>query len=254
MAIEKPARKPPKGGRKGGTTFPRMSLKDALEYSRRLVSKTHTGPQQMDSISAGVLNAKGGLGAVRLSALRQYGLLEGTSKDGFQATELARKIAAAHQPDTFLRQAALKPRVFQQLFETFHGDTVSTSKLRQRVSDLKVHPDELDSCVTAFLESVIVAKLGESSGDQIKLIAKPPLKEEDEQEFTRDEPDAEETAHADDKNTGASGPGTDQITPPAGAGSTQTKPGVTVNITVDSTMDPDKLAKQLELLKKFGAL
>jgi hypothetical protein len=32
------------------------------------------------------------------------------------------------------------------------------------------------------------------------------------------------------------------------------KPNINVNIDVDSTMDPDKLERQLELLKRFGAL
>ncbi len=42
---EKPSKKPkpPKGGRKGGTLFPKLNLKQALEYAEKLVSKTHTG-------------------------------------------------------------------------------------------------------------------------------------------------------------------------------------------------------------------
>lgn len=46
-------KKPPKGGRRGGTTFPRVGLKKALEYSQKLVRKTHTGPQPEDAILRG---------------------------------------------------------------------------------------------------------------------------------------------------------------------------------------------------------
>jgi len=35
----------PKGGRKGGTQFPRLDLKQAIEFNKKLVSKTHTAPQ-----------------------------------------------------------------------------------------------------------------------------------------------------------------------------------------------------------------
>jgi hypothetical protein len=42
---EEKKRQMPKGGRKGGRQFPQISLKDAFEYAKRLVSKTHTAPQ-----------------------------------------------------------------------------------------------------------------------------------------------------------------------------------------------------------------
>lgn len=69
---------PPKGGRKGGTRFPQLGLVKALEYCGKLVSKTHTGPQPESIILPGVFNTSGTVGQVRASALKQYGLLEGT--------------------------------------------------------------------------------------------------------------------------------------------------------------------------------
>jgi hypothetical protein len=68
--------KMPKGGRKGGTIFPRLNLKQALEYSKKLVSKTAVAPQPGATILAGVFNNAGPEGKVRLSALKQFGLLE----------------------------------------------------------------------------------------------------------------------------------------------------------------------------------
>ena len=86
---EKPtAKKPPKGGRKGGVLFPKIGLKQALEYAKKVVSKTHTGPQPEKTILPGVFGSAGPTGKVRASALKQYGLLEG-AVDGYQATKLA---------------------------------------------------------------------------------------------------------------------------------------------------------------------
>jgi len=44
----------PKGGRKGGTVFPRLTLGKALEYATKLVSKTHIGPQPPNTVLVGV--------------------------------------------------------------------------------------------------------------------------------------------------------------------------------------------------------
>ena len=40
----------PKGGRKGGTTFPRMGLTEALTYSDNVAKKTTTVPQIVENI------------------------------------------------------------------------------------------------------------------------------------------------------------------------------------------------------------
>ena len=95
VAPEKKARQMPKGGRKGGTVFPRVALKDAINYARKLVSKTHTAAQPKDVILSGVIGAKGGTGDVRISALKQYGFLKGDVATHFTATALAKKIEAA---------------------------------------------------------------------------------------------------------------------------------------------------------------
>ena len=54
-----------KGGRKGGTIFPRINLEQALQYADKLVSKTHTGPLPEATILAGVFNNAGPGGKVR---------------------------------------------------------------------------------------------------------------------------------------------------------------------------------------------
>lgn len=45
----------PKGGRKGGAVFPRLALKEAVEYAKKLVSKSHTAPISQAVLYSGVL-------------------------------------------------------------------------------------------------------------------------------------------------------------------------------------------------------
>jgi hypothetical protein len=98
----KPKRAMPKGGRKGGAVFPRVALKDAVVYAKKLVSKTHVSLQPIDIIHSGVVGAKGGRGAARMSALKQYGFLKGDTKAGFGAQNLQRKLCL-HRLKSFYR-------------------------------------------------------------------------------------------------------------------------------------------------------
>lgn len=159
----------PKGGRKGGSVFPRVALNDALRYAKKLVSKTHTSAQPNDVILSGVVGAKSGTGAVRMSALKQYGFLKGDSKAGFSADELAKKIAAAPSDEVvpLYQQAMLRPTVFKKLFDTYHGDAVTRAKLKQRAADLKVHPDETESCIDLYVSGMVTAGLVTVDGDRI---------------------------------------------------------------------------------------
>src|ERR1051326_2738011 len=129
----KPIKKMPKGGRKGGTLFPRINLKSALEYSKKLVAKTHTGAQPDTIILPGVFGSAAAPGKVRASALKQFGLLTGEA-DAYQATQLAKDIDSTPVPDRIpLMQRAFKSsKLFNQIFETFHGDTVTKAKIEQR--------------------------------------------------------------------------------------------------------------------------
>ena len=78
----------PKGGRRGGTLFPKINLQKALEYSKKLVAKTHVSAQPADEILPGVFGTSGPDGQVRASALKQFGLMQGDAK-AYEATQLA---------------------------------------------------------------------------------------------------------------------------------------------------------------------
>jgi hypothetical protein len=170
---EKKARQMPKGGRKGGSTFPRVALTDAIGYARKLVSKTHTAPQPKDVILSGVFGVRGPQGEIRISALKQYGFLKGDVKTNFSADNLAKKIVAAPSEELvpLYRQAMLKPTIFKKLFDTFHGDAVSKAKLKQRAADLKVHPDETSTCVDLYISGMVTACLVIVDGDQVTHLA-----------------------------------------------------------------------------------
>ena len=241
----------PKGGRKGGTLFPKINLKQALDYSKKLVGKTHTGPQPEKTILPGVFGNAGPAGKVRASALKQFGLLEGGT-DAYQATQLAKDIDGAPPEDRppLLQRAFRSSKLFNQIFETFHGDTVSKAKIDQRARGLDVHPESADECAQLFIDSAVTAGLGTVDGDSIVLaaasaVAAPaPAGEEGAEQpgqTEADEAEAAAAAEAAAKNGHTGGA-------PAG----RNKAAVSIN--VDSTSDPDKLEKQLKLLRQYGLI
>jgi hypothetical protein len=248
----------PKGGRKGGTRFPKIDLKQALDYSKKLVSKTHTGAQPASIILPGVFGNAGPVGEVRASALKQYGLLEGTS-DAYKASQLAKDIDAALEEDRFplLQRAFLNSKPFDQIFQTFRGDTISKAKIEQRTKGLEVHPESAEECARIFIDSAVTAGLGTLSGDLLALISgaaiSPNIKADDKNDQEHDEnvlqeemppgkDEAKNALNSEDPAAGKSG----------GAVTQTNKPGVILNLNVDSSSDPDKLEKQLLLLRKFG--
>jgi hypothetical protein len=186
-------------------------------------------------------------------------LLEGAA-DAYKATKLSRDIdaAPAEERPPLLQQAFLSSKLFKQMFETFHDDTVSKAKIEQRAKGLDVHPESAGECAQIFIDSAVEAGLGTLSGDSISLVkarsilptAHPPTGE-DAQEDTigqnKDPADGhvEKTAPV-ARNTNETGPET--LARQSG------KPGVTLTLTVDPSSDPDKLEKQLKLLRDYGMI
>jgi len=262
-------RKMPKGGRKGGTIFPRLTLKQALEYSKKLVSKTAVSPQPEATVLAGVFDNAGSEGKIRLSALKQLGLLEGSSS-AYKATKLARDIGVAAdetEKQSLLRRAMLTSKVYKELFDTYKGDQASKAKLRGRAQQLLVHPDFSEKCAELFMTSAVTAGLATSEGDDIRLIAAtdsalPEVETRDGSELETGEL-LEGDAGAAAKDDDDAERGKALVSPSMTAGTDVTKPlaprprtaaDVTVNLTVDSSLDGDKLGKQLELLRHYGLI
>jgi hypothetical protein len=256
----KAARKMPKGGRKGGAVFPRHTLEEALPWAKKLVSKTHSGSQPQDVIFSGVVGAKSGIGNVRVSALKQYGLLNGSSSE-YMASDLAKRINASPEDEleNLYKLAALQPSVFKQLFNTFQSDEVTKGKLKQRAADLKIHPDETERCVDVYVSTMKRAGLISVDGDKILHSSAIDLNASN-----------EENGHS-QPNVGAANERSSEESEPlegksgeiaeisSQADNTNVVPPTPraifhVNVTLDSSLDTEKLAKQLDLLKRFGAI
>lgn len=272
---ENKPRQMPKGGRKGGAIFPRLSLKDALIYARKLVSKTHVEAQPRDVILSGVVGAKSGMGNVRMSALKQYGLLKGDDKSNYSADELAKKIVAS-PPDELVslyRQAVLKPTVFKRLFDTFHDDAVTKAKLKQRCADLKIHPDETETCVELYVSGMTMAGIVTIEGEKLKHLSSSEIyatagsaaNNEDNpslsSEFSLHEgsdvifsSESDENSVSERTNDSKDVEGGTSPIPSMSAPRSGPKAVFNVNVTLDASMDVEKLQKQLELLKRFGAI
>lgn len=250
---EKEKQKPPKGGRKGGTLFPKIGLKKAVEYNKKLVSKTHTAPQAEAVILPGVFNNNGPDGKVRASALRQFGLLN-EDKAKMEALELGKNIASspAEELKPLLQDACLKPKIFKQLFETFKGDSVSSAKLKQQAIKLNVHPDSADDCITIFLNSLQYCGLAQADGDNFLLSnsvnVKTKIEEDDIQDIPEDDEEGNQEQEAETEEEVKNDNGGKIKTIKKGSSPIQ------VNLTLDSTMDSDKLEKFLKLLKNYGAI
>lgn len=234
--------------KRGGARFPKHKLEDALSWASKLVSRTHASAQPEEIIFAAVVTSRGSTGDIKIAALKQYGLMEGTST-GYSATDLARKISAAPDEDAppLIAEAALSPPVFKQLYDTFAPGEATRGRLKQRTSDLKVHPDNADECVDSYIAALVTAGLARVEGD--KLIHLGPG-----EVAARQEPEAIPADLIDED--------ADQPTPKerpievddAPVTAARGRSAVTVTVNVDSTMDPDKLEKQLALLKRYGAL
>lgn len=260
MAEEAKKPHPPKGGRKGGTSYPKVKLDKAVAYAKKLVGKTHTGPLPASTILPGVFGSSGNTGKskTRASALKQYGLLTGSS-EAYKASQLAKDIDAAPDPETknpLLHKAFRSSKLFSQILDTYQGDTVTKGKIEQRAKGLEVHTDSAEDCAQIFMDSAVFAGLGTVTGDSISLTKSeitvvPPLpadEDTDDSDIDENEGESAESATAevagkqDSKGVGK---------PAAKSGQ---KAIVNLDLTVDSTTDPEKLEKQLKLLRQFGLL
>lgn len=244
------------GKKKGGAVFPRIGLREAIEYSKKLVSKTHTGAQPHTTIFPGVfgVSPNNTSGQVRASALKQYGLLQG-KPSSYEATSLAKQIALSPDDEVVprMRESFLRPRVFKVLFETFQGDLVSLSKLKQQAASSDVHPDVAEQCARLFIEGAVYASLGQSDGDTVNLIPSP-TKVGGEKAIMK-----ESGEHGEEYEEQAELSGDVEPVPPQNSNGNVVSTGASkavihVNVTIDSTLDTEKLERQLSLLRKYGAI
>jgi hypothetical protein len=201
-----------------------------------------------------VVESKGSTGEVKISALKQYGLLEGDSK-AYAATRLAKAIT--HAPEEELAklyvEAALSPDIFKKLYDTFHGDEVAYSRLRQRAADLQVHPDETARCIDTYVSALLTAGLASESGDKVAHLtaAASDLNSGDQAKAEEVKLDSEASLEEPDLIESDEAAAGDEV---AAVDSRLPRAIFNVNISLDSSLDTEKLERQLKLLKRFGAI
>ena len=246
---------PKGGGAKGGTRFPQIDIKKALAFAKKLVSKTHNGPQPAHTILVGVFNTKGPMGGVRASALKQYGLMEGDTSQGYVASRLARDIEGAIPEERvrLVQRAFLTARLFKQIYDTLQPETVSRARIRQVVISAKVHPDSADKCVSCFVDGAIDSGLGSVDGENIALTnaANVAAFVGDVEQLDEQIEETDQEDEVDEEEAGSTETDDDRVKKRA---TTPARSEVRVNLAVDSSSDPDKLEKQLKLLKQYGLL
>lgn len=236
-----------KGGSKGGTRFPRVKLEKACEYAKKLVAKTHTGPQHSDIILPGVFGSATWPGKERASALKQYGLLGGTASE-YTATSTARTLNNATDEDApqLLQQVFLTPSIFKTLFDTFVSDTVTKSKIKSQAGNLNVHPESLEECVDIFVSSAIYAKLAIDNGDSVTFYSTPTQSENT--DISEPVEDTNDDGAIDKTNNIPQTYEETKIKHPS------SRAAANIDIKIDPSMDPEKLERQLSLLRKFGLI
>jgi hypothetical protein len=241
-----------KGGKKGGTQFPKYSLKHLFPLLKTLVSKTHSTTINIEQLSAGVfgIGAKSDTGKIKSSALKQFGLIEGDYAK-FSATELAAQISILDGDEQLncLQQAFNNVKVFNNSYNTFQDSKTEKSKIAQyAVSTLKIHPDLKEDFLKVLLESAEIAGFCKIDGNIV-------LFEKSNYNFIPIDTEINnEDVNQDNDDNGGSDqkPTTDQKF------TNSTKQGlisnINVSIDINSSMDPEKLERLLKLLKGYGAI
>ena len=180
------------------------------------------------------------------------------NKNAYQGSQLAKDIGAAppEEQPPLLQRAFRSSKMFNQILETYRGDPVSKAKIEQRAKGLDVHPETPSECAQLFMDSAVTAGLGTMNGESIVLVnaASTPAPEAASAEVTEQaiEPEEAEPEAAEPELPAEPEPATppkngDNVAvPPRGV-----KADVAVNLNVDSSSDPDKLEKQLKLLRQY---
>jgi hypothetical protein len=234
MGNENKSRPQPKGGRR----YPQYSLNDLGKNIKKLCNVTHTKPITISQLNVGVfgVNANSIAGKIRSSALKQFGLIEG-SYAKLSASELCRRInsAVGDEKEKLLREAFFNVGIFKETFETFQKSTEEKTRIVQYAANpLNVHPEKTANFAEIFIHSAESAGLCSVDGNRIKFVSGEGLAEDVVSENIEQEDTTEDERFAETKPSGIK---------------TQ-RPNLEIKI--DPTLDPEKLEKQLKILKKFG--
>ena len=143
-----------------GKGFPRLSLSGAVKIIDTASKFGKTWPKEQFAgfgSQSGAGSAKSGAFAVRVSSLRDYGLIT-SSKDSISITDLGTKIAkpvVESERDEAIKQAFMNVDAFRHLFEGLEQDTpLPMDQVAQyAVFTLGVSRESKDKFINAFIDS-----------------------------------------------------------------------------------------------------
>lgn len=148
--------------------YPALALKEAIEKAKQLYDEIHHHPAPVEVINqTWGYKPDGSTGPLYLAALRRYGLVEeteGTDAKQFKITDSARKIFLS-PPDEdiarpLIKEAALKPKIFRELWTQYHGEIPSDPMLRYHLATEKnFNKDAVDNFIRIFRDTIAFAKL-----------------------------------------------------------------------------------------------
>lgn len=122
----------------------------------------------------------------------------------------------------------------------------------------KVHIDSAEECVKLFTESLVFAGLGKLEGDQLKLAFKTANGDMSAESHAKETNLASDTqgSEGDSRAEETQKPGAEPTAAPLGESGVPTIRSksipIQVTLSIDPTMDPEKLEKHLRLLRAYG--
>ncbi len=149
--------------------YPALGLSETIELARTLWTKEKRTAVPAE-VAAKAIGYKGLSGPARtkLSALKKYGLVE-EDRQGVHISDLAMRIIHPEHPqeaESALKEAALKPDLFRELFESHieaSDDALRAHLLRRDFSEAGAR-----HLIAAFRDTLTIAKLSGSGYDSAK--------------------------------------------------------------------------------------
>ena len=137
--------------------YPGLSLPEAIQRIHMLYKAQHTHAAPREIVAKGIgYNTLNGASATAISAIGKYGFLE-RAADGFKLSERAMSIIAPHSPaekSTAIREAALEPKLFVELFERFPPPLPNDDVLRNYLIRSGFAPAAVSPAVLAYRETM----------------------------------------------------------------------------------------------------
>jgi hypothetical protein len=151
----------PKKKKMKSPNYPGIGLAQAINLVRELWNKERRTPVT-EEVAVKDMGYTSLNGATRtyLSALRKYGLIEGTDQ-GVRVSELGMRIL--HSPEgspeyqKALQEAALKPELFRELYQT-HIEASDENLKSFLILNKQFSPAGAKQCISAFRDTVALAK------------------------------------------------------------------------------------------------